>query len=251
MLKIKLDQIAYSIYGVKLERYLDWENYYFDSFPIEVTQEDKKRFIKLAKEIDSNVNVHESEIESLTQHAMFIKYESSYMDDMYKQMKGKLIEVILEDFKELNENILYDDIQFDLYNDDITIDEQLKVIEKDFNIEYDEKTEEFIFSGSMEKLAYGVLSAIHGYGMFRFSSLQEFTEQTEGETLDIELLKKSIKEHLFWLSRYNEIYGTGTFSFNAESYADDLDRYGSLGDFDFGKEEVSYVLDDFVVYTGT
>lgn len=243
MLKVNFETLAKDVYGANLEGLLDGSRFYFEPFPMDIDEQDKEKFVNYAKEYDSERTLDKDEVEELTKRAMFSRYETSYIDDMYSRVKEHLVEVIIDDFLDLNEGIIYDDIQFDLYNEDVTIDEQLDMLKSSFTIDYDEDEDEYIFTGSMKKLALGVISAIHGHGMFRFSSLQEFSGQSEGEELDEALLKKSILSHLFWLKRYNEIYGTGSFSFNMDSYIEHQDSYGSLGDFNFEKEEVEYALE--------
>src|SRR5699024_144372 len=228
MLKVELNTVVQSVYGVDLQKYDEWDSIDLYVERVEVSPEDRDDFISLASklniDLDKVTEVLDSDVEELTARAMMDRYEISYQDEIYTKLKDEIIDVAIKDFNELNDSVIYDDIQFDLYNEDITVEEQEKMLEENFEVEFDYDNELFIFKGSMEKLALGVLSAIHGVGMFRFTSLQEFADQYEGEELDMDKLKETILSHLFWLGRYNEVYGTGTFSFDEQSYLEHIDR---------------------------
>lgn len=52
------------------------------------------------------------------------------IDDWVNQAKEGLNKKILEDFKKLDEELIYDEIQFDLYDDRVSVDEQLEIIKQ-------------------------------------------------------------------------------------------------------------------------
>src|SRR5699024_2687514 len=143
MLKVELDTVAKSVYGVDLQKYEEWDaiDLYVERVEVEVSPEDRDDFISLASklniDLDKVVEVLGLDVEELTARAMMDRYEISYQDEIYTKLKDKIIDVAVEDFNELNDSVIYDDIQFDLYNEDITVEEQEKMLKENFEVEFD------------------------------------------------------------------------------------------------------------------
>lgn len=243
MLKVSLGRFASDVYGIDFENLFEGTEFYFSEIMrnIEVDEQDKKIFLILAKKANLEINEY-MDIDSLVKRAMFERYVRSYLDEVYEKVKKTVVKHTLESFKYLNETVIYDEIQFDLYNPEISTEEQIEMLKKDFSITFNEENNEFVFDGSMEKLALSIIAVVHGYGMFRFSSLKEFADQYENEKLDMEELKKAITSHFHWLNHYQSIYGSRYFDIDKYDLFEYIDSL-ILGDFDFELDDVIVAYD--------
>lgn len=244
-IEISLETILDSIYDIQLDKYSEYEVYSFDE-QFKPDKEDISRFIDLAKDNTIGFNPDSStnaELVDLTRLAMLYRLETSYMEDTVKTMLNELPNIIIQDFKDVNNSVMYDDIQFDLYSDVTSIQEQEHIINESFTITYDDKKQTFLFGGSIEKLAYSIIAAIHGMGNFRYSSLQEFCDINEEDELTPEILEKTIIAHIFWFESWNNVYHDGTFSYNNEKLSDSLNRR-NFGDYNFKKDDVINALNN-------
>lgn len=246
VLTMPLERVIELIYGINLESYLEPDRYYFEPHHIHISEYDIEHFDKVYANMKPIKEVTEHTKNEIIQRAMLYRYESSYLSDVYNKVLEYAIEEIEKDFKNANESIIYDDIQMDLYmtrsesNEEAireSIAEQERIIKENVSVKVNTETNEVEFYGSLEKLAFIVIAALHGYGLFRFTSLQEFCEIDEEDDYTDEELKQAIIDHLHWLREWNSIYGDGNFSFDENDISNRL-NYVTLGDYDFTEDDI-------------
>jgi hypothetical protein len=77
--------------------------------------------------------------------------------------------------------------------------------------------------------------------MFYYNSITEFYQSLPANTLQ-EKIQYTI-DHLHWLNKLEEIYGTvyGLFKFDTEY----IDRYGVFGDYDYTDEEIDEYVEEW------
>lgn len=248
VLTLPLERVIELIYGINPESYLEPDRYYFEPHHIHISEYDIERFDKVYANMEPIKEVTEHTKNEIVRQAMLYRYESSYLSDVYNKVLEYAIEEIEKDFKNANESIIYDDIQMDLYmslymtesNEEAiqkSIAEQERIIKEDVTVSVNTETYEVEFYGSLEKLAFIVIAALHGYGMFRFTSLQEFCGVDEEDDYTDEQLKQAILDHIHWLREWNSIYGDGNFTYSEDDISNRL-NYVTLGDYDFTEDDI-------------
>lgn len=242
-LSIDVRTLANKVYGIDLDKYTDPELYDVYSEDVYMDNDDKDRFMKLSKELYPNNNnlnhTPDESISELTQFAMTSQLEKSLINETYINAVNLVVKDLEQGFYDVNNSVMYDDIQFDIVNEDITIDEQLKVIGQNFETHYDEINNRIVFTGSYQKLAYTLIAALNGHGMFTYGSLNEFCDIDESEDLNDDILIKTIINHIQWLGEWHNIYHDGTFSLNSDKLANAL-GYMNLGGTYIDKDDVEY-----------
>ena len=251
VLTLPLKHVLKLVYNIDPESYLEPDKYYFDTSYINIDDYNVKHFDKVYNKMTPIKEVNQHTKHEIIQQAMFYRYESSYMSETYNKVLEYAVNEIENDFKNANESIMYDDIQMDLYmthsesnEEEIrkSIAEQERIIKENVTAEVNTETNEVEFYGSLEKLAYIIIATLHGYGMFRFVSLQELCEVDEGADYTDEELKQAIIDHLHWLRKWNSIYGDGNFTYSEDDISNRL-NYVTLGDYDFTEDDIMIAVE--------
>lgn len=246
IMRVPVNEVAELTMGLELENL--FEGVYANTSWItedDVGDHELKRYISLLedKEVAKHIaglKLEEYEVLSLICTAMRYCYERTYLDELYEAVQKAVHKDIISSFEELEKLVGCDDIQFDLYSDDVPVEGQHNFLERHVGVSID--GDDVVFTGSVERLALSVIGAVHGYGMFYFSSLQEFNYQTEVEELDKKALAKTCLDHFHWLKEVPGIWGVDAF---CQTDLAGLERYSSFGHTQFTSEDVKDATEDY------
>jgi hypothetical protein len=220
--RIPLSTLCKSAYKINPEQYLDYDNYYFNHSHIyKNTYYDEK--IKAR-----HPHLSDDDIDEIIKNVMIIHYESTYIDECYHELCRQLEDKIKKDFKVLN-------TFFKESCGEIEVKDDLTITDINWKNDYIE------FKGPIKKLASYCINAINGWGMFYYNSITEFFQSLPAETLQ-EKIQYTI-DHLHWLNKLEEIYGTvyGLFKFDTQY----IDYYGTLGDYSYTDEEIDEYIEEW------
>lgn len=212
MIDFKLDKFLKSIYDIDMDKVCDMDIYYLD---------DTFQYIKVTdkeiQEVKKQFNLNNKEIIHYIKEAKLRQYEESYYDEYIKEYKSQLTAQIKKDFNNINQ------VELEL-NDRI-----IKINNNNMHIDFDKNI--IVFNDDIDNMAMLVIAVINDYGMFEFNSIKDFYDSYDDLTAyDLFRKIKLVEDHLHWLSRFENIYGTiyDIFQFDTQY----IDYYGTLGNFD-------------------
>lgn len=219
MFTLSLSELLKNAYKIDLDNYFDYSNFYFE--PLEIPDSELLKS-SLRKEFPDLTDEAFCEIARL---AAQYRYEDSYMEEYYNAAKKAIEKKIYEDF--MNLNTFFDE------EDEISYPGTLDIEKIDW------KRDVIVFDGPIEKLASYIINAINGYGMFYYESIDDFFDSMPAYSFDEKL--NAITSHLHWLHEMENIYGTiyNFFIINLEN----LDSYGTFGDYDFTIDDFNNAMD--------
>lgn len=220
--KIPLSKLCINAYKINPESYLNYDNYYFDHSHIYKNNYYNEKIKMLYPELS------DEDIDEIIKNVMIIHYENSYIDKYYKELCNQLEDKIKKDFSILN-------TFFKVGCGEIEIKDDLIILEINWKDDYVK------FKGPIKKLASYCINAINGWGLFHYDSITEFFRVNSATTLQEKI--QCIVNHLHWLNKLEEIYGTiySLFKFDTKY----IDYYGTLGDYDYTDEEIREYVENY------
>ena len=212
-ISLNLRSFIKEVYGFDYEEILSGDYFNFDTSWVTAEKDE----VKKAKELIMGYTGLSERIKESAEDTDLLKvavesvkaqnYESTYIDEYFEGFKSQIEEKIIKDIENIQKMLAEDIVSFN--------------VSGQFTCKLDWYEDKIIFSGKIKALEAVIVEVINNYGMFQYSSIEEFKYCNEGN------IKKRIENHIAWLKETENIYGTiyNLFKFDTKF----IDYYGNMG----------------------
>lgn len=221
-MKFNLTNFVKNAYGIDLDEVGDYNNFYFDW----VDGSKIYGFSSYVKEFKNKYPKYKDYEYEDFERAANMRHEYSYIDEYLDEYYSRLESKLRKD--------IYNVSKF--YIGDVDEVATKGTIEVDV---FDVVNDVISFKGTnvIDDFAAIIINCINGYGMFHYDDVEDFFDTQPASTTQEKI--EAIESHTHWLKHFESIYGTIYDAFKFDS--NDIDRYGTMGDYDFTEEDMENI----------
>lgn len=241
---ISMKDVLNKVYSINIENYKKPELYFFDNHKT-ANENDINRFIKLAKPLGYDTdNKPQEELQHITQIAMNNRFETTYIKDSLQEIHTIMSKIIVSDFKKLNDHVKFEHIESRRLDDENIRKRQKVIMNSSFDIRYHSESKLFIFSGSIEKLAYSIIAISNERRGYYTSDINDWCNENNEIIISPDKIRKNINKNLDQLNNWQSLFDSYVYVYNSNSLTSKLlvNDKGEFGNYNFKEPDVVHAM---------